>query len=278
MYNTRVAPSPTGDMHLGTARTALFNYLAARATGGKFILRIDDTDKERNTPEATQTILDVMDWLGLEYDEIHYQSKRMDIYDKAISKLLNDGRAHVIEGGAMALKVDKPMMWQDTIAGIQDATDPKQIEIATTTVLYRADGTPTYHFATCVDDLDMGVNWIIRGADHFTNTHRHATIIGHLGATLMPAFAHVGLIMKDKKKMSKRDDAASMLNYREAGYSPACMIDYMMRLGWAESSGRDRKKITLDDALEIFLDGKLKANPASFDQAKLDNLRKKHRV
>lgn len=275
MFTTRIAPSPTGDMHLGTARTAYFNWLAARASGGKFILRIDDTDKSRNSDGSVDVILSVMDWLGLDYDEIHYQSDRLDRYREAADYLLSTGEA-VKDDGAIRMNAHTALNWHDTIYGdvTPSADDGGR---ACSTVLMRSDGSPTYHFASSVDDMDMGVNWVIRGIDHFTNTHRHAVIMNYISTEKIPKFTHLGLIMKDKKKMSKRDDAASMNAYRAADYDPDGMLDYMTRLGWGESTGVDRKIITRADALNIFLNGKMKSKPANFDVRKLDSLDRRHK-
>lgn len=280
MFTTRIAPSPTGDMHIGTARTAWFNWLAARASGGKFILRIDDTDKDRNKSESVDVILSVMDWLGLDHDEIHFQSDRFDRYRDVADWLKSTHLAKTADNGAVLLDLPAGnmtgMSWNDTISGPQKFTDNIIKDHDRDIVLIRGDGMPTYHFATVVDDMDMGVNWVIRGIDHFTNTFRQS-MIGHALGANAPDYAHLGLIMKDKKKMSKRDDAASMMAYRAAGYDPDGMLDYMTRLGWGESTGVDRKVITRDDALDIFLNGKMKSKPANFDLRKLDSLDRRHK-
>lgn len=281
MFTTRIAPSPTGDMHLGTARTAWFNWLAARASGGKFILRIDDTDTSRNNEASVDVIFDVMKWLGLDdYDAVYRQSDRMDRYRDVADWLKSTHLAKTADNGAILLDLHAGnmagMSWDDTISGKQMFTDNIIKDHDRDIVLIRGDGMPTYHFATVVDDMDMGVNWVIRGIDHFTNTFRQ-TMIGHALGFNLPKYAHLGLIMKDKKKMSKRDDAASMLAYRDAGYDSDAMLDYMLRLGWGESSGVDRKIITGADALEIFLDGNMKSKPSNFDQRKLDSLDRRHK-
>lgn len=280
MFTTRIAPSPTGDMHIGTARTAWFNWLAARASGGKFILRIDDTDKDRNKSESVDVILSVMDWLGLDHDEIHFQSDRFDRYRDVADLLKSTHLAKIADNGAVLLDLPADnmtgMSWNDTISGPQKFTDNIIKDHDRDIVLIRGDGMPTYHFATVVDDMDMGVNWVIRGIDHFTNTFRQS-MIGHALSANAPDYTHLGLIMKDKKKMSKRDDSASMMAYRAAGYDPDGMLDYMTRLGWGESTGVDRKVITRDDALDIFLNGKMKSKPANFDLRKLDSLDRRHK-
>jgi glutamyl-tRNA synthetase len=279
MWTTRIAPSPTGDMHLGTARTALFNWLAARATGGRFILRIDDTDTDRNSDDAVKVIFDTMDWLNLDYDAVYRQSDRLDRYRDVATWLVDCHLASIADNGAILLKKMHGnmtgMSWHDTIKGDNAFTDNVMNDLNRDIVLIKGDGTPTYHFASVVDDMDMGVNWVIRGIDHFTNTFLHTMIAHALGADL-PRYSHLGLITKNKKKMSKRDGVASMLAYRDNGYDPDAMCDYMMRLGWGPTSGKDPKVITRDDALAMFLDGNLRAAPAGFDAMRLDNLNRRH--
>lgn len=280
-YTTRIAPSPTGDMHLGTARTAYFNWLAARASGGKFILRIDDTDTNRNNEESVDVIFKVMDWLQLDIDEVVRQSDRLDRYHGIAQYLVDTELATVADNGAILLNLSTNQVcltrWVDTVSGQQDV-NPTIIDSLKlkTQVLIKSDGMPTYHFASTIDDMDMGVNWVIRGTDHFTNTFRHVVIANTIGAEI-PVYSHVGLININKRKMAKRDAKASMLKYIEDGISPDGILDYMMRLGWSESSGIDRKMITRSDALEIFLDGRFKSNPSGFDGAKLANLDRKHK-
>lgn len=281
MHNTRIAPSPTGDMHLGTARTAWFNWLAARASGGKFILRIDDTDLNRNNDGAVNVIYDVMKWLGLDdYDAVYRQSDRLDRYKAVADWLVSTHHAKIADNGAILLNVPSSHMsgktWNDTIGGTQFFTDNILKTLDRDIVLIKGDGMPSYHFASVVDDMDMGITWVIRGIDHHTNTFTQVMIAHAIGCTI-PDYAHLGLIMKDKKKMSKRDNAASMLAYRDAGYDSNAMLDYMMRLGWGESSGVDRKIITGADALDIFLDGNMKSKPANFDVRKLDSLDRRHK-
>lgn len=276
---TRIAPSPTGDMHLGTARTALFNWLAARATGGKFILRIDDTDSDRTIPYTVGVIKDTLLWLGLDWDDEIFQHNRLSRYRDIADWLVATDLAKVADNGAVLLNVVPGAMsdktWYDTIGGVQTYTPNIIKGLDRDLVMIKGDGWPTYHFASVVDDMDMGVNWIIRGNDHFSNTFLHVMIYHALGADI-PRFSHVGLITKDKKKMSKRDGAASMLSYRSDGYDPDAMNDYMMRLCWGPKDGIDRKIITRDMALDMFLDGNLKAASSGFDKIKLDSLNRRH--
>ena len=270
MYNTRIAPSPTGDFHLGTARTAYFNWLAARATGGKFILRVDDTDSERNVSGAADVIYDCMDWLGLDFDDDFTQSSRLDRYHAVAMSLVTQGFATVADNGAVLLNWDVPTTWTDAMAGVMVANDNDR-KLYNNQVLLKGNGMPIYLFATVVDDIDSNINYVIRGADHFTNTHRHAAIYDALGAT-KPLFAHVGLIMVDKKKMSKRDKAASLLGYRDSGYSPEAVRSTLLRLGWGPTvDNKSTKFIDKDRAVTMFVTGgKMKANPATLDIGKLD--------
>jgi glutamyl-tRNA synthetase len=289
MQVTRIAPSPTGMFHIGTARTAYFNWLVARASGGKFILRIDDTDVERNKQEYIDIILESLDWLGLDYDEIYYQSKRTSIYLETAQRLLEAGKAFAAPNGAIILSPPTalPDRFLDTIAG----------EIAITkTNLEQMDGTrgtlvlirggdkanqPTYQFCSVVDDYYMGINHIIRGVDHITNTPKQIAIWNCLDCLekvtssdpdIYPQFSHVGLIHKDKKKLSKRDNAASLLWYRDNGYSPDAILNFILRMGWAPSiDNKENSIIPKEKAIKMFLtEGRMRAAPSNFDQQKLD--------
>lgn len=286
-YNTRIAPSPTGDMHLGTARTAYFNWLAARASGGKFILRIDDTDVARSKDEYIQVILDTMKWLGLDYDSIEYQSKRSERYQEVAEILREKDWARMPDGADKALILCPkhiPDFFVDELAGRVTISD-RDKELMTPSmehdgiVLLRSDGLPTYHFACVVDDIDMGINYVIRGVDHLTNTARQVAIYTALEAAI-PKFAHLGLLHMDKKKLSKRDGAASMLHYRDAGYDPDALLNFMARLGWGPTV--DDKSTTLlpkERMLELFLDGgRMRSSPANIDLVKLDFYNKKYKA
>lgn len=278
MFITRIAPSPTGDFHLGTARTAYFNWLAARASGGRFLLRIDDTDLARNNVDSVGVIYDCMAWLGLDHDALFRQSDRLDRYRAVADDLLAAGKAVTADNGAVLMKDGRAVDWTDRIGGIQ-AAGPKHQDLAANQVLIKADGMPVYHFASVVDDIDMGVNLVIRGIDHHTNTFRHTAIYAALGADL-PQFAHLGLIMLDGKKISKRDAAASLLGYRDAGIDPDGMLNFLLRMGWGPA--RDDKSVALIDramALDLFLDkGKMRSSPANYDAAKLASFDRKHRA
>lgn len=278
-YNTRIAPSPTGDMHLGTARTAYFNWLAAKATGGKFVLRIDDTDTARNQAKTIPVIWDTIYWLGLKPDRIIQQSKRADVYETIKNQMLKFGTLKKEDNGTFVMVEPRiPDTWTDDVVGQVKVSDFEK-DIIRRTVLFRSDGTPTYHLASVVDDADLSINYVIRGVDHISNTARHITIyhaIGYEGPA--PTYAHVGLVFKDKKKMSKRDNAASMLKYKENGYSPAALLNFMARLGWGPS--KDDKSTTLlsqERMVELFFKGgKMRAAPSGFDQNKLDFYNRKY--
>lgn len=278
MFVTRIAPSPTGDFHLGTARTAYFNWLAARASGGRFLLRIDDTDLARNNPASVQVIHDCMAWLGLDHDATFRQSDRLDRYRAVAADLVDMGRAVVADNGAVLLKGGQATAWTDRIGGVQTPTGPAQ-DLARDQVLMKADGMPVYHFASVVDDIDTGVNLVIRGIDHHTNTFRHTAIYDALGAPL-PLFAHLGLMTLAGKKMSKRDGAASLLGYRDAGIDPDAMLNFLLRMGWGPAQDdKSMAVIDRDRALDLFLDGgKMRSSPAGFDADKLAALDRKYRA
>lgn len=274
MYNTRIAPSPTGDMHIGTARTAYFNWLAARASGGKFTLRIDDTDRNRDDDVYLGVIIDTMRWLGLDYDQVAMQSARFHRYDEVAGLLVVNGKARVIDGGAISLSINMPDVWDDMVAG-SVKTAGKQDDI----VIIKSDGSPTYNFATVVDDHDLGINLVIRGADHMANTPKQIAIYDQLGWSL-PTFAHVGLIHQNKKKLSKRDQAASMLYYRDQGIDPDAMLNFMLRLGWGPTvDDKSTKTIDRDRALALFLDGgKMRAASSNADLQMLAAFDRKYKA
>lgn len=277
-WTTRVAPSPTGDFHIGTARTAYFNWLAARATGGRFLLRIDDTDLARNDAASVDVIHDCMNWLGLAPDDVFHQSSRLDRYRDVADSLISTGKALRADNGAVLMAGGASARWVDMISGDMIPND-KAHALAADQVLIKGDGMPVYHFASVIDDIDSGVNLVIRGMDHATNTYRHAGIYDALGAD-MPVFAHVGLIMFNKKKLSKRDAAASLLGYRDNGVDPDALLNFILRMGWGPS--KDDKSvaiITRDMALDLFLDGgKMKASPAAMDLQKLTSFDRKYKA
>jgi glutamyl-tRNA synthetase len=299
-YNTRIAPSPTGTFHVGTARTALFNWLAARATGGSFLLRIDDTDGERNRPEYVDVILKSMDWLGLDYDDMFYQSKRLPCnYLDPANALVEAGYADRLYNGAVALKWHDWMGgdWHDEIAGQMQITETQRNQIdgwivdkegvknRTRLILLRGGDKldlPTYQFASVVDDYDYNINYIIRGGDHINNTSKQVAIWRALQRLKdrdnqpIPKFAHVGLIFKDKKKMSKRDGAASLLDYRDKDYNPEALFSFLVRLGWSPKiDNKENSLITRERALKMFLtEGNMRNQNANFDAQKLEYLQR----
>ena len=209
--STRIAPSPTGMFHLGSARTALFNWLAARASGGRFTLRIDDTDKARHSDPAVQVILDAMDWLQLPYDTCIRQSDRLDLYRGLATDLVARGFAKK-DGNAIRLScVDVPDSWSDTLSGLIPISDHDR-RIIGELVILRSDGMPTYHLASVVDDMDFAITWVIRGSDHLSNTPKHIALWNALskldwsGSTApLPLWTHIGLITSGGKKLSKLD-------------------------------------------------------------------------
>jgi len=266
-------------MHLGTARTAYFNWLAARASGGKFILRIDDTDAERSKQEYVDVILETMDWLGLDYDELIYQSKRLDRYHEVLGQMVAADQIVEQENGAYALVTGRiPYEWTDEIAGTIKVTE-SDMNHCSDLILMRGDGMPTYHFASVVDDMDFNINYVIRGHDHISNVPKHLSLYDCFEVDI-PKFAHVGLIHKDKKKLSKRDDAASMLSYRDAGYDPDGMLNFLLRLGWGpKNEGKQHKIIDRQFALDIFLNsGNLRNQSANMDINMLDSYDRKYKA
>lgn len=304
-YVTRIAPSPTGLFHLGTARTAYFNWLAARASGGRFILRIDDTDAARNDEAYVNVILDAMAWLGLDYDAVCRQSERAATYANIAKMMLDKGSAYedVTDAGTairLRLPDDLPATWDDRITRGIRVTDEDR-KLIDGLVLVRSDGTPTYHFASIVDDLSMGVNLVIRGDDHLNNTIKQIAIAKGVHAAFrdldegiaalsgkpvepmpIPEFCHVGLIFMidpetgKRRKMSKRDKGVSLLEYRDSGYSPDAVLNFLLMLGWAATDANFAKKfkmVTKEDAVNLFLTaGNMKNRPALFDPVLLDTL------
>jgi glutamyl/glutaminyl-tRNA synthetase len=290
MFNTRIAPSPTGDFHIGTARTAYFNWLAARASGGKFILRVDDTDANRHDEKAVQVIYDAMAWLGLDYDYSFRQSDQSSqfTYKRSTEDLLNAGLATRLDDGAVLLKMpdNLPTSWHDNVAGDVPIGDEDRAVIDGL-VLIKSDGSPTYHFATVIDDAFHSINYIIRGKDHLKNTPKHIAIYLQMAKAstsnanyTVPQYAHVGLIFKDGKKISKRDGAASLLKYKEAGIDSDAMLNFLLRMGWGPKiDDKTTAVLPKEAALGLFLNGgKMRNNEPNFDQAKLDSFDRKYKA
>jgi glutamyl-tRNA synthetase len=302
---TRFAPSPTGFIHLGNIRSALFPWAFARRHRGTFILRVEDTDTVRSTPEAVEAILAAMDWLGLDYDEgPFYQMQRMDRYRAVLDDMVERGLAYrdyttpeeldhlraeqmargekprydgcwrpenaaglePPRGIAPAIRFKNPLagsvVWEDAVKGRIEIENAELDDL----VLARADGTPTYNFCVVVDDLDMGITHVIRGDDHVNNTPRQINIIRALGAE-PPVFAHLPTVLTPEgEKLSKRHGAKGVLEYRDAGYLPEAVLNYLARLGWAHG---DDEIFTRAQLIEWFdLEG-LSSSPGRFDPDKL---------
>lgn len=315
----RFAPSPTGRLHLGGARTAIYNWAFARANGGTFILRIDDTDPARSTEENTQIILRAMRWLGLDWDEgpevggdfgPYAQTERMDLYRAAAQRLWDEGRAYPCFCSAEKLAADRKAAqerkdpfqgYQRTCRDIDPAEARARIEAGEPYVLrikvpedrgdvvvrdavhgevtfnarelddfviFRSDGTPTYNFATVVDDAAMGITHVIRGDDHLSNTPRQVMVYEALGAPV-PTFAHISMILgADGKKLSKRHGATNVEEYRDAGYLSDAFVNYLALLGW--SLDGDTTIVPREVLAREFSLDHVSKNPATFDPKKLD--------
>jgi glutamyl-tRNA synthetase len=274
---TRFAPSPTGYLHVGGARTALFCYLEARARNGVFILRIEDTDLERSTPESVQAILDGMEWLGLNYDEgPFYQTQRFDRYADVVQQLLDEGKAYHCYCSKERIEGIRE---EQKNAGLKprydgqcrNGAEPVRISISNTElddlVIARPDGSPTYNFTVVVDDMDMKVSLVIRGDDHINNTPRQINIYRALGAEL-PEFAHVPMILGDDgARLSKRHGAVGVLQYREDGYLPQALLNYLVRLGWSHG---DQEVFSLQEMIDLFDIRQVNRKASAFSTDKLD--------
>ncbi len=265
----RFAPSPTGYLHVGGARTALFNWLYARAHGGKFILRIEDTDAARNTPEALAAITVGLHWLGLDWDEgpevggdhgPYFQSQRTAIYDRHLATLLASGHAYTEPTGAVRFRSPREtVVLDDMICGQTNIDRSKEPDIT----LRRPDGGYIFHFVNVVDDLEMGITHVIRGEDHIYNTGKHIELFHALGAQ-PPVYAHIPLILnKDGSKMSKRDQGASVAFYQEEAYLPEAVCNYLSLLGWSPKD--DREILTRAEVLPLFRWDHMGNSNAKFD-------------
>jgi glutamyl-tRNA synthetase len=261
----RFAPSPTGALHIGGARTALYNWLLARGSGGTFVLRIEDTDRERSTPENVEQILDALTWLGLDWDEgPHSQAERAPEHRAAIDQMLQSGHAYE-DDGAVRIKVpdDGEVVVKDVIRG--DVTFP--LSAIDDFVIARSDGSALYNLAVAVDDRDMGITHVVRGEDHLSNTPRQVLILQALAAE-PPVYAHLPLLHgPDGKKLSKRHGAASVQALRANGYLPDAVRNYLALLGW----GYDESTtfFTTDELIDRFSLERVSKNPAVFDEQKL---------
>jgi glutamyl-tRNA synthetase len=275
---TRIAPSPTGRFHIGTARTALFNYLYARKHGGKFLIRIEDTDKERSDSAHEKDILNGLSWLGLTHDEeIVRQSSRQERHTELLTKLVQEDKAYVSkepsakeEGKEVEVvrlrNIGRSITFADEVRGniTFDTTELKDF------VIGRAIDDPLYHFAVVVDDADMGVTHVIRGEDHISNTPRQILIQEALGFS-RPIYAHLPLILSsDRSKMSKRHGAVSVSEYREQGFLPEAIVNYLALLGWGP--GDDREDFSLAELVEAFDLSGVHKSGAVFDLVKFKSV------
>lgn len=297
---TRFAPSPTGYLHIGGARTALFCWLAAKKMHGTFILRIEDTDLERSTPESVQAILDAMAWLKLSYDQgPFYQTKRFDRYQQVITQLLGEGKAYRcvcskerLENlrNEQMLRKEKPrydglcrernepeqdnyvIRFKNPLEGYVEFDDLIRGKLVFANselddlIIARSDGSPTYNFTVVVDDWDMHITHVIRGDDHINNTPRQINILQALGAS-PPHYAHVPMILgSDGKRLSKRHGAMGVMEYREQGFLPEALINYLVRLGWSHG---DQEIFTVDELIKYFEIKDINKAPAAFNPEKL---------
>ncbi|MFH1354288.1 MAG: glutamate--tRNA ligase [bacterium] len=269
---TRIAPSPTGPLHVGTARVALFNELFARKTGGSFVVRIEDTDKERSEEKYVQDIIDGLTWLGIEWDgEIARQSERGDLYEAAIKRLLDNGAAYQEKGSqAVKFKVEEEeVSFNDLIRGeIKVPTDMWGGDF----IIARTPQDPLYHLAVVVDDAAMGISHVIRGEDHISNTPRHILLQRALGYQ-EPQWAHLPLLLNEqRRKLSKRDGAVSLLKYHKDGYLPEALLNYLALLGW--NPGDDREFFTHEELIDVFELKKVQKGGAVFCLSKLAAINK----
>jgi glutamyl-tRNA synthetase len=269
----RFAPSPTGYLHVGGARTALFNYLFAKRHGGTFVLRIEDTDTERSSADMVSGILEGLRWLGLTWDEgpetggphgPYFQSQRYDRHRAAAQRLIDSGQAYM-DDGAIRFKVPPgTIAFDDAVHGPIEFNGADIEDF----VIVRTDGHPLYHLSVVVDDVDMQITHVIRGDDHISNTPKHVLLFNALGAPV-PRFAHVPLILgADKKRLSKRHGATSVTEYARQGYLPEAMVNFLALLGWAP--GGDRELMTRAELIEAFALEGISGGNAVFDTAKLD--------
>lgn len=300
IVRTRFAPSPTGYLHIGGARTALYCWLYAKKTGGTFILRIEDTDLERSTPESVQAILQGMEWLNLNHDEgPFYQTKRFDRYGEVIAQMLEKGTAYRCYCSKerleklreeQTLRKEKPrydglcrdrvepgegpfvVRFRNPLEGVVEFDDliRGKLSFANTElddlIIARSDGTPTYNFTVVVDDWDMQITHVIRGDDHINNTPRQINILRALGAT-PPLYAHVPMILgSDGKRLSKRHGAVSVMQYREDGFLPEALLNYLARLGWSHG---DQEIFSISELIEYFDIKDINRSAAAFNQEKL---------
>ena len=286
----RFAPSPTGYLHIGGARTALFNWLYARHTGGKFVLRVEDTDEERNTPEAINVILEGLRWLGLDWDEgpasndpagdsvgdrgPYYQSQRAEIYARRVEELMAKGLAYEDEGAIRFRMQREAVTIPDVICGdvVRELTDREQEQ--PDFVIVRSDGKPVFHLVNVVDDIEMGITHVIRGEDHLSNTAKHIALFRAFDVE-PPQFAHIPLILNaNGSKMSKRDEGASLEGWQQVGYVPSAVANYLSLLGWSPKD--DSQVMPLSEIIERFDLPQINRANARFDLEKLQWMNYEH--
>ena len=270
----RFAPSPTGKVHIGNIRAAIYNWLYARHVGGKFLLRVEDTDLERSTPEAIQVLFECMEWLGLDYDEeVFYQTKNVKRHLEVVDRLIASGHAYKCEKTSRDGKTGTVVMFRMPKEGVIEYDDivkghmAKKAEDIPDFAIVRSDGSPIFHIANVVDDIDQRVTHIIRGDDHVENTFKHICIFRALGAPV-PKYGHLSMIVNQQgKPYSKRDGAAFVGEYREQGYLPEALFNYLLLLGWNPCD--DREVLTRDEMIRLFELEKVHVTAAMFDPKKL---------
>ncbi|MBI2885219.1 MAG: glutamate--tRNA ligase [Candidatus Omnitrophica bacterium] len=262
---TRFAPSPTGTLHVGSARTALFNWLFAKHHHGTFILRIEDTDQKRSQSIFLKDIQESLEYLGIRADEgPFFQSQRAPVYQQAVERLLSSGHAIHHEGAVVFQTPPQPVSFNDMLHG----TITVDTSLFERLVLIKSDGTPTYNFACVVDDADMRITHVIRGDDHIANTPKQIELYQALGLT-PPQFAHIPLIVgADRARLSKRTGATAVADYRAVGYLPEAFVNYLALLGW--SPGGNRELMPPDEMVQCFDLARVRKSAAQFDQQKLD--------
>lgn len=265
MVKVRFAPSPTGHLHIGSARTALFNYLFARHHKGTFVLRIEDTDQKRSDSQFLNSILDDLKWLGLRWDEeLYFQSQRLNIYQEYAQKLVKENLAYLDKEAVILPVPPGKIKFKDLIRGeIEfDSNDIKE------QVLIKSDKTPTYNFACVIDDALMNITHVIRGDDHISNTPKQIILYQALGFKV-PEFAHIPLILgMEGGRLSKRSGATSISDYHQLGYLPKALLNYLLLLGWAP--GGNRELIEIDEAIKLFDLKNANKTAATFDLNKLN--------
>jgi len=286
----RFAPSPTGYLHIGGVRTALFNWLYARHHGGIFLLRVEDTDTARNTQAAVDVIVQGMRWLGLDWDEgpqssdpegpslgdrgPYFQSRRGEIYQRRLQELRDRGVAYDREGAVYFRMTREPITIPDLIVGdiVRPLTDREEAD--PDWVLWRSDGQPVFHFVNVVDDLEMGITHVIRGEDHISNTAKHLALFRAFGVE-PPRYGHMPLILnEDGTKMSKRDRGAVVTNYQDEGFLPAAVVNYLSLLGWSSPDGQEL--LTIPELIARFDLDRINRSAARFDVKKLEALHFEH--